>query len=308
MAAAGRPPVTRSHDNPITRVGLIGYGEVGRIFCAELAEQGLAVSACDRESGNAAMRNHARTGGIPLFDHASKLPRETQLIISAVTAASAMDAARDAVPVVANGAWFLDINSTSPATKQQCADMIEAAGGRFVEAAIMSAVPPYGLAAPMLLGGPRAEELAPLLTELGLRVNAVSDRIGVAAATKMCRSVIVKGLEAIVVDGFTAARRYGVEKEVITYLEKAFPGFDWPVEARYFFDRIFRHGRRRGEEMQEVAATLREAGLDPALPAATSERQLAIAEQVRRSGHSPPADGDWQESADLLIELLDPRR
>jgi 3-hydroxyisobutyrate dehydrogenase len=303
--------VIQSQDNPITRVALVGYGEVGKIFCAELAQQGLAVSACDRQSGNAAMREHARTAGVPLFDHASKLPRETQLVISAVTAASALDAARDAAPAIGTGAWFLDINSTSPATKQQCAEVIESAGGRFVEAAVMSAVPPYGLAAPMLLGGPRSAEASPILAGLGFRVTAISDRTGVAAATKMCRSVIVKGLEAVVVDGFTAARRYGVEKEVITYLEHAFPGFDWQAEAGYFFDRIFRHGRRRGEEMQEAAATLREAGLGPAMPAATAERQFAIAEQVRQSGHEVADDGDWQASADFLIGLLekgDPRR
>jgi 3-hydroxyisobutyrate dehydrogenase-like beta-hydroxyacid dehydrogenase len=299
--------VTQSQDNPITRAALVGYGEVGKIFCAELRSQGLAVSACDRQAAHAAMRDHARAAGVPLFDHASKLPADPQLFISAVTAASALEAARDVVPALGTNAWFLDINSTSPATKQQCAEVIESAGGRFVEAAVMSAVPPYGLVAPMLLGGPRSGEASTILAGLGFRVTPISDRIGVAAATKMCRSVIVKGLEAIVVDGLTAARRYGVEKEVITYLEHAFPGFDWQAEAGYFFERIFQHGRRRGEEMQEAAATLREAGLGPAMPAATAERQLAIAEEVRQSGRDVAGDGDWQASADLLIELLEKR-
>jgi len=294
--------------NTVHRVGLVGYGEVGRIFCAKLGERGLFVAACDRQAADPAMRDHARAAGIPLFDHASRLPRESQLVISAVTAASAREAAGDVVPAIAAGTWFLDINSVSPATKQQCAATIEAAGGRFVEAAVMSAVPPYGLAAPMLLGGPWAMDAAPILSGLGFRVTPVSDRIGVAAATKMCRSVIVKGLEALVVDGFTAARRYGVEKEVIAHLEEAFPGFDWPAQARYFFDRVFRHGRRRGEEMEEAASTLEEAGLDPALPAATAERQFTVAAEVRKSGHTAAPAGDWQAAADLLLDVLNTRR
>ena len=288
----------------LDRIGLVGYGEVGKIFGAGLRELGLSVSACERLAPEAGMREHARAAGIPLFDHASALPRRTQLVISAVTAAAALDAAQDAVPAIESGCWYLDLNSISPATKQQCADLIEAAGGRFIEAAVMAAVPPHGLAAPMLLGGPWAREAAPLLAALGLRVTPVSERIGVAAATKMCRSVVVKGLEALVVDGFTAARRYGVEKEVITYLAEAFPGIDWDAEARYFFDRIFRHGRRRGEEMREAAATLREAGLDPAMPAATAERQFAIAEQARKAGIAGAAGEDWQASADRLLSLL----
>jgi len=295
--------VPRNQDKSITRAGLVGYGEVGKIFCAELGKRVPAVAACDPQAADAAMREHAKQTGILLFDHASLLPAGTQLVISAVTAASALDAARDAVPAIAAGTWYLDINSVSPATKQRCADVIEAAGGRFIEAAVMSAVPPYGLAAPMLLGGPWAAEAAPVLSGLGFRVTPVSEQIGVAAATKMCRSVIVKGLEAIVTDGLTAARRYGVEMEVIAYLAEAFPGFDWAAEARYFFERMMKHGRRRGEEMQEAAATLREAGLDPAMPAATAERQFDIGTRVRESGCEIPKS-DWQASADLLLELL----
>jgi 3-hydroxyisobutyrate dehydrogenase len=156
----------------------------------------------------------------------------------------------------------------------------------------------------MLLGGAHAAAAAPRLAELGFRVTPISERIGVAAATKMCRSVIVKGLEAIVVDGFTAARRYGVEREVIAYLEEAFPGFDWEAQARYCFERMFRHGRRRGEEMREAAATLRDAGIDPAMPAATAGRQFAVAGTAARAGSSGNAQS-WQDRADLLLNAED---
>jgi 3-hydroxyisobutyrate dehydrogenase-like beta-hydroxyacid dehydrogenase len=286
------------------RIGLVGYGEVGTIFGAELRRRGLEVFAADLRAAEPAMRDHARASGIALVDHASALPRDLDLVISAVTAAAAVDAARAAVPILKPGCLYLDINSVSPATKQETGSLIEATGAGFVEAAVMSAVPPYGIAAPMLLGGAHAAAAAPRLAELGFRVTPISERIGVAAATKMCRSVIVKGLEAIVVDGFTAARRYGVEREVIAYLEEAFPGFDWEAQARYCFERMFRHGRRRGEEMREAAATLRDAGIDPAMPAATAGRQFAVAGTAARAASSGNAQS-WQDRADLLLNAED---
>jgi 3-hydroxyisobutyrate dehydrogenase len=279
-------------------IGLIGYGEVGKIFAAELRRRGCEVVACDRLAADPAMQDAARTAGIPLFDHASRLPAGLDLVVSAVTAACAPDAARDAGPILASGTLYLDINSVSPATKAEIGVLVETGGARFLEAAVMSAVPPYGIAAPMLLGGPHAAVAAPRLRELGFRVTPVSGRIGVASATKMCRSVIVKGLEAIVVDGFMAARRYGVEREVIAYLAEAFPGLDWDAQAKNFFERMFRHGRRRGEEMQESAATLRAAGIDPAMPAATATRQFAVA-RVAEQGDGKAAT--WEEYADRLL-------
>lgn len=280
----------------IRRIGLIGYGEVGKIFAAELQRRGLSVAACDLRAAEPAMRKHAAAAGIALHADAAGLPRDTELIISAVTAAAAVDAARAAARSARGDCWYLDLNSVAPATKVDVGAIIEAAGGRFIEAAVMSAVPPYGLAAPMLIGGPRAAAAAPLLSALGFRASPVSDRIGVAAATKMCRSVVVKGLEAIVVDGFTAARHYGVEAEVITYLREAFPGFDWNAQAGYFFERMLRHGRRRGEEMEQAAETLRAAGLDPALPAATAARQFALADPAVAE-----ANADWRVAADRLL-------
>ena len=292
--------MSRDDDSPIRRIGLLGFGEVGQIFAAELRRRGCEVHACDPLAAGAGMQEAAHAAGIALFEHAAALPHDLDLVVSAVTAGSALEAAGDAVALLEKGVLYLDINSVSPATKQEIASRVESAGGRFIEAAVMSAVPPYGIAAPMLLGGPHASAAAPRIEALGFRVTPVSERIGVPSATKMCRSVVVKGLEAIVVDGFTAARRYGVEREVIAYLAEAFPGLDWEAEARNFYERMMRHGRRRGEEMQESAATLRAAGIDPALPAATAARQFAIARTAVGTTSDERAVA-WQTYADRLL-------
>ncbi len=62
-----------------------------------------------------------------------------------------------------------------------------------------------------------------------------SDRLGIASATKMCRSVMIKGLEAMIIESFTTARAYGVEDEVIASLHETFPAIDWEAQGGLFF-------------------------------------------------------------------------
>ncbi len=114
--------------------------------------------------------------------------------------------AQAAAPGSASGAFFLDFNSASPGAKMRAAEIVNAAGGRYVEGAVMTSIPPYRIKVPLLLGGPDAAALEPVLNSLGFAAKVASDKLGVASATKMCRSVMIKGLEAMVIESFTTAR------------------------------------------------------------------------------------------------------
>jgi 3-hydroxyisobutyrate dehydrogenase-like beta-hydroxyacid dehydrogenase len=150
-------------------------------------------------------------------------------------------------------------------------------------------VPPYGIKVPMLLGGAHAQALRALLAPLDFNMEVVAERVGVASAIKMCRSVMIKGLEAIVVESFTTARRYGVEDYVLASLRETFPTLDWESQGSYLFSRVALHGKRRAEEMREVAVTVKEAGLDPHMAAATAERQDWVAGLKGAAGLCGPA-------------------
>jgi 3-hydroxyisobutyrate dehydrogenase-like beta-hydroxyacid dehydrogenase len=150
---------------------------------------------------------------------------------------------------------------------------VEAAGGRYVEAAVMASIPPKGLATPMLLGGPHAPDFAALMTPLGMDLTVFADEIGQASSVKMCRSVMIKGLEALTTECMLAARHYGVEQEVLRSLSDTLPHEDWSRLAGYVISRSLLHGRRRAEEMREVARTVEEAGVEPLLSRAISARQ-----------------------------------
>ena len=217
-----------------------------------------------------------------------------------------MPVAEAAAPGLRRGAFFLDLNSASPGAKQRAAAAIDGAGGAYVEAAVMTSVPPYRIRVPLLLGGARAGELLPQLTALGFCAQVASDRLGVASATKMCRSVMIKGLEAMVIEAFTAARGYGVEADVLASLAETFPGIDWERQASYFFQRVVQHGRRRAEEMREAAETVREIGLAPWSAAATADRMAWVADLVERGelgGETEDGAGaDWRAYADRILQ------
>jgi len=292
---------------PRHNFALVGYGEVGKILAAALVARHVGpVGAYDvllRDAGAApAMRAHAAEAGVRACDAIAAALATADVVISAVTASQTLAAATEAARAIRPEAWFVDLNSASPGTKKQASRRIEAAGARYVESAVMTSVPPYGIRVPMLLGGPHAAAAAELLAPLGFSVEVASAEIGVASAIKMCRSVFIKGLEAIVVESFTSARRYGVERHVLASLAETFPTIDWEKQGAYLFSRVAQHGRRRAEEMREAAATVREAGLDPHMAAASAERQDAVAALAAGGafGGLGPEAG-WRDYADRIL-------
>lgn len=279
------------------QVLLLGFGEVGQALGAEFIARGLArLAAWDQlfpwpESlpslalEQAPFANHVAPGHnlagalnaarVMSNDGEQGLP--AVLIIAAVTAEQCLPAAEETARLLAKlgtTAWYLDLNSASPATKLAASEVVNAAGGRYVEAAVMSPIHPQRLAAPILLGGPDAATFLPVAEALGFSgMRVFADSVGRASAAKMCRSVMVKGMEALLTESLLAARHHGVEDTVLASLQDLFPLGDWEQLAHYMVSRSLQHGKRRAEEMRQVAATVREAGLEPWMSDGCAERQ-----------------------------------
>jgi 3-hydroxyisobutyrate dehydrogenase-like beta-hydroxyacid dehydrogenase len=292
------------------QIGLIGYGEVGKTFCAGLqTKPGVtAMAAWDVKFSNAATRDaeqaHAAAAGVQACASMQALCEASTFILSAVTASNTLSVAQEAAKYIRPGSVFLDLNSASPGTKQQCAAAIEVAGAHYVEAGVMTSVPPYGIKVPMLLGGAKATELAAALTAWQLDAKMVSEKLGIASAIKMCRSVMIKGLEALVIESYTTARAYGVEDYVLPTLQETYPGIDWQEQGAYLFSRVVEHGKRRAEEMREAANTVREAGFEPFMPTATADKQQWVADLAGQGVFKGIAkDAPWQDYADRLLAL-----
>ena len=295
------------------RIGLVGYGEVGRILAEDLRSRDHVVRAWDLKLGHdasaGAMREHAAAHGVFLAGSSAE----------AAAGAEPGDQRRHREPdrrgraggVPGPGAERLRPRLQFRLARRQAeaARLVEGAGGRYVEGAVMTSISPLRLLRAALLGGPSARDLAAPLNAIGFAARVASEKLGVASATKMCRSVIVKGREAMVIESFTAARHYGVEGALVASLQETFPGIDWERQAAYFFQRAIAHGRRRAEEMREAAQTVREAGLAPWSAAGTAERQawmttLADAGTFGSRGDAGFArSADWRAEADRILIL-----
>jgi 3-hydroxyisobutyrate dehydrogenase-like beta-hydroxyacid dehydrogenase len=297
--------MTSCVDIAALRVALVGYGEVGSIFGAALAAAVKSVAAYDIQIADAAWaataRARAARAGIALAPDTRHAVADASLVISAVTAAATTSAAQQIADACRAGTFVLDVNSASPQTKRMCADAVERAGGRYVEAAVMSSVPPHGIRVPMLLGGPNASALQPTLVALGCDATVGSSSYGVVSAIKLCRSVVIKGMEALAIESLLAARRYGVEPEVLASLAQTFPGLDWERQATWFWRRVVQHGRRRAEEMREAAATVDDVGVRPRMAAATADLQAWIASLRADGAFADVADdAEWRVLADAI--------
>jgi 3-hydroxyisobutyrate dehydrogenase-like beta-hydroxyacid dehydrogenase len=274
-----------------------------------LAAAGLGVVTydilLDTPASREQMLEKARGARAGVADSLTAAMKDADLIISAVTAASSADVAGQASQTLRAGQIFLDINSCSPATKRSNSQAVQSSGADYVEAAVMAPVPPQRLKVPMLLGGSRAAELARVLSGLGMNATFISEEIGVASAVKMCRSVVIKGLEALAVESLFAARRFGAEREVLASLQGTFPGMGWQDKLPdYLISRAAEHGRRRAAEMREVAHTLEGVGVKPTMALATAARQDALIDAMTSHDVSYPHGQpfSWRSLADALAE------
>jgi 3-hydroxyisobutyrate dehydrogenase-like beta-hydroxyacid dehydrogenase len=258
------------------RIAFIGFGEAGQAMAAGLRDEGVAqMSAWDilfPDVAGTKLIETAKKTGIRVAASAQDAVRDAEIVVAAVTAASSREAAQSVVGHLQGKPLYLDVNSVAPGQKQATAKLL-GDDARYVDVAIVSAIHPARHKSPMMLAGPHASAAGPVLAALGMKTQIVGDEVGAAAAIKMIRSVMIKGIEALTLECFLAASRAGVVDQVAASLKNNYPTLDWEKLAEYNVERMASHGIRRAAEMREVADTLRELGVDPLMTAGTIERQ-----------------------------------
>lgn len=266
----------------VTRPGaiaLIGFGEAAQAFTAgwQSAIDGFVPRAFDIKTDDPALRDAKqadyRRCGAEGFETLSEVLDGADAVFSLVTADQANAAAEAAAHCLPHGALFFDCNSCSPGAKRKSQAAIEAVGGRYVDTAVMAPVHPKLHRTPLLVAGSHVDDALALLAALDMQAKPVEGGVGAASAIKMTRSVMIKGLEALVLECVLTGRANGVEDAVLDSLDASFPGFDWRNRAAYMMERVMTHGIRRAAEMREVALTVDEAGLEGRMARATAEWQ-----------------------------------
>ncbi len=275
-----------------TRIGFIGFGEVGQRFARDFGlTDGVVLSAYDIVFDDERLRAErlqtAHALGVVAADSAKALCAAADIVISAVTADQTEAVARATAPLLRAGQIFLDVNSAAPGTKVRAAVAVNAHGADYVEAAVMAAVLAPGIRVPILAGGPLAAATAARLNGFGMNMTPVSSDYGRASAIKLCRSIVIKGLEALMVDCAQATQYFNVEEEVYASLGKTYPSIDWAALAADMGERVATHGVRRAAEMREAGDMLRDAGFNPGLAHAVADAQSRGARRNRATagGH-----------------------
>ena len=261
------------------RLSFIGFGEAGQAIAAGLREAGVErIAAWDILFPQAEGEKLKQAGakiGVRLAASAADAVREADIIIAAVTAASSVDAAQSVKAHLSGNPFYLDINSVSPGRKQETAKLLDGRA-RYVDVAVMAPIHPARHKTPMHIAGPQIEAIAPIMQALDMRLIVAGPQVGAAAAIKMIRGVIIKGIEALTEECFIAATRAGIADEVAASLVNNYPTLDWNKIVEYNIERMASHGTRRAAEMEEVADTLRELGVEPLMAEATVKRQRAM--------------------------------
>jgi 3-hydroxyisobutyrate dehydrogenase-like beta-hydroxyacid dehydrogenase len=285
------------------RLCFIGFGEAGQALASGLREAGVqTMSAWDILFPDAEGQSLLEAGkriGVRVGTSVADAIEGADVVVSAVTAASSLDAAESAKPHLRGDQFYLDINSVSPGRKQETARFLDGAA-RYVDVAVMAPVHPARHRTPILLAGPSAAVIEPILTALDMRTTVAGADIGAAAAIKMVRSVMIKGMEALTLECFLAAERAGVAEQIIATLSKSFPTLDWPKIVGYNLERMASHGVRRAAEMEEVADTLRELGIEPHMAEATVARQRQMGEVGKRE---PVKSAKTRGNRDMLAAI-----
>jgi len=264
------------------RIAFIGFGEAGQTIGRGLLAQGAQLCAYDILFDDPAnqdrLRGVSQSLGVAVSENHVSAVKDASIVFLAVTASSSLQAALACLPGLKKEQLFLDINSVSPQRKIETAARVAASGAAYVDVAVMAPVAPYAHKVPCLIGGPGAAALLPRARALGMKMELVSGEVGQASAIKMFRSILIKGLEALVLESMLAASEYQVEARVLASLQETFPSLDWEKLAGYMIERVVSHGRRRASEMREVAETLSGIGIEPLMAEATAARQQWLAD------------------------------
>lgn len=291
----------------MTRIAIIGFGEAGQIYAQDLA-RAASVRVWDKKfiTGQSDWPGAETEQAVvkPARSLADALDG-AEFVLSLVTAGNALDVATQAAPLMQSGQLFLDFNSVAPDTKRAAAKAIREGAGDYLDVAIMAPVPPQRLQTPLLISGESAVRAAVALCAMGCNARAVSKRIGEVSAIKMCRSVMIKGLEALTTECLSAAKQYGVEEAVIASLHASFPSLGWDDRLpHYFISRVAEHGVRRAEEMGEVVKTLQDAGVAALMSRATQQVQAELPAKMVEKGvsYQELLPFSWQDALERLAK------
>ncbi len=167
----------------------------------------------------------------------------------------------------------------------------------------MGPIPPYGHKAPMLLGASGAPRFQEIFESLGMRMEIVSaDRVGRAAAVKMFRSIVYKGIEALLFECVLGAGQYGAEERVFASLKESLPEWIGRSSRTIWWAALLCTESAALARWTKLRRTLEELGIEPLMATATARRFDWVAESGLREKFGGEFPATYQEVLEALSE------
>ena len=290
------------------KIGFIGFGEAAYNLTAGLIGEGLnAVLAYDKywndDSRGELIRGRAEETGTTLLSSLQALVESCGMIISAVSADMAVELAESAKPFLKPDKLYVDVNAAAPMTKEKINSIISG-DAMFVDCAIMGPVPPYRHKVPMLVCGDGAALFHETMTPYNMKISIMDSPAGGASASKMFRSIFVKGFVMLLMETLVAAHKYGIEDDILSSINKTIGTGSFLENINGLVTRGVIHSERREHEMAEVIATLDALQLDGIMSRATKEKLRWTTELGLREYFKGVPPEDFHEIFKPLEKIL----
>ena len=285
------------------RIGLLSPGDMGQAVAIRLKELGFEI--CTALSGRSERtRKLAFDAGLTDCGDLRGLLSQCDVMLSIVDPGSAMAIAREVaalLPELGKPMLFADCNALSPQTKVEMQAVLEAGGASFVDAAIIGPPPRGGGRIRFYVSGSQAEALTGLQHD-AITVKVVSQRVGDAAAVKMCYGGVTKGTVALLTELLIAAQRLGVEEVLDEELAESQPAIrDWILRN---LPSMPPKAYRWVPETEEIAATFAAVGLTPLTMQGAASLYVAIA-KTSVGTESPEEARSRKRTGAQVIAALD---
>ena len=284
-----------SASSSVPIVALMSPGDMGHSVGALLKKNGVRVITA-LEGRSQRTMGLAEAAGIEDVGDNEAMVEMADILLSIIAPAEAEGLAARLAPAIeraGHGLIYADCNAVAPETSERIAEVIEFAGGRFVDAGIIGPPPREDSRSTRIyVSGSHADDLA-RLNAFGLDVRVIGERIGDASALKMCYAALNKGTIALMTGVSVMAKRLGVaesfgeelalsQEAVRKRMHQQVPGMV-PKAHRWI------------GEMEEIAKTFASANLTPAIFEGIADIYRLVAERPiaatspetwSRAGHS----------------------
>ncbi len=242
------------------RLGLLGYGEAAARFAKDFSQAGISHIVAYSRSGAKAqpgdlVYERAQAAGVTLVKTVATLAKKSDIIIVLTPGKAALAALKKIHKHLRPDHLYVDASTNSAAAMEKAAAIV-GDSARFVDASIMGPVDLMGMKAPIVASGPHAAAFRELMTPHGMVINVVGSQAGDASAMKLIRSVLMKGLAAILLETMEAAQRRNILDAVIEDCSVTFNDIPFQKIIRRYVGGTAVHCERRIHEMKECQELL----------------------------------------------------